>query len=213
MVLNFILLLNFNLYQSNKNQEVFISAVFFGLFINKFLQIIFLEKNNLRLYINSNLLGDYNYFYDFFYLIKHSALFGYNTLIDIFAVDFLYLKKNRFEIFYLLRNTFQSKNVIFVSSLISILTPSLTAIFSGSNWVEREIWDMFGIFFHGHIDLRRVLSDYGFEGHPLRKDFPVNGFVELRYDDAKKRILSEPLQVTQEFRFFNFSMPWANESL
>jgi NADH:ubiquinone oxidoreductase subunit C len=111
-------------------------------------------------------------------------------------------------VYYILRNTFNNFNFIFVSPLKNFFTLSLTSIFSGANWVEREIWDMFGVFFNGHSDLRRILSDYGFEGYPLRKDFPVNGFLELRYDDSKKRILSEPLQVTQEFRLYNFSMPW-----
>ena len=80
--------------------------------------------------------------------------------------------------------------------------PSLTALFDGANWYEREVYDMFGIFFLGHPDLRRIMTDYGFEGHPLRKDFPLTGYTELRFDEEKKRIVLEPLELTQAFRNF-----------
>jgi len=129
-------------------------------------------------------------------------------MVDIFSADFLFRKNNRFEVFYILRNTFLGSSFIFISSLLKDSIFSLTSLYLGANWAEREIWDMFGVYFTGHNDLRRILSDYGFEGYPLRKDFPVNGFLELRYDDSRRRILYEPLQVTQEFRIFDFSMPW-----
>ena len=86
--------------------------------------------------------------------------------------------------------------------------PSLTAIFPGADWFEREAYDLFGILFTGHHDLRRILTDYGFEGHPLRKDFPLTGFVEVRYDDIEKRVLYEPVRLQQEFRNFDFLSPW-----
>jgi NADH:ubiquinone oxidoreductase subunit C len=85
---------------------------------------------------------------------------------------------------------------------------SIVKIFPAADWFERETWDMFGIFFSNHPDLRRILTDYGFDGHPLRKDFPLSGFLEYRYNDAKKRVISEPLQLTQELRFFDFTTPW-----
>lgn len=90
------------------------------------------------------------------------------------------------------------------------LTPieSATCLYNSANWFEREAWDMFGIFFANHPDLRRILTDYGFEGHPFRKDFPLSGYVEVRYDDELRRVVSEPVEMTQEFRRYDFSSPW-----
>jgi len=91
---------------------------------------------------------------------------------------------------------------------------SLTSVFPAAGWAEREVWDMFGIFFRNHPDLRRILTDYGFDGHPLRKDFPLSGYVEVKYDDAQKRVVTQPLDLTQEFRRFDFASPWeTNPSL
>jgi NADH-quinone oxidoreductase subunit C len=93
-----------------------------------------------------------------------------------------------------------------ISELTSI--PSITGIFKSACWMEREVWDMNGIFFENHPDLRRLLTDYGFEGHPLRKDFPISGYVELRYDDSQKRVIYESIEMSQEYRIFNFKSSW-----
>jgi len=84
----------------------------------------------------------------------------------------------------------------------------VVSIFPSAGWWEREVWDMFGVYLVHHPDLRRILTDYGFEGHPLRKDFPLSGYCEVRYDDSEKRVVSEPLEMAQEFRYFAFSSPW-----
>jgi len=124
------------------------------------------------------------------------------------AVDYPSRLK-RFEVVYNLLSI-QYNSRIRIKTLVDELSPldSLVSIYSASNWFERETWDMFGIFFTQHPDLRRILTDYGFEGHPLRKDFPLSGFVEVRYDDTEKRVITEPIEMTQEFRYFDFSNPW-----
>jgi NADH-quinone oxidoreductase subunit C len=86
--------------------------------------------------------------------------------------------------------------------------PSITGVFPGANWFEREVYDLYGVLFSGHPDLRRILTDYGFDGHPLRKDFPLTGFVEVRYDEERKRVAYQPVRLTQEFRTFDYLSPW-----
>jgi NADH/F420H2 dehydrogenase subunit C len=130
------------------------------------------------------------------------------VLIDITAVDYPE-RASRFEVVYIFLSIHQNCRLR-LKTKIDELTPieSLTDIFPAANWFEREAWDMFGIFFANHPDLRRILTDYGFDGHPLRKDFPLSGFLEFRYNDAKKRVIFEPLQLSQELRFFDFTTPW-----
>lgn len=132
----------------------------------------------------------------------------FRQLIELTAID-VPKKSYRFEITYILLSlTYNSR--VKVKTYTDELTPvdSATAVFSSANWAEREVWDMYGIFFANHPDLRRILTDYGFEGHPMRKDFPLSGYVEVRYDDEVKRVVCEPLEMTQEFRRFDLSSPW-----
>jgi NADH-quinone oxidoreductase subunit C len=133
---------------------------------------------------------------------------AFTQLIDLTAVDYPE-RHNRFDVVYLLLSMTNNLRLRLVVSVGEGQTvPSATAVFMSANWAEREVWDMFGIFFAGHPDLRRLLTDYGFEGHPLRKDFPLTGHVEVRYDDAERRVVNEPVHLTQEFRDFDFLSPW-----
>lgn len=141
-------------------------------------------------------------------VLKNHINYKYNLLSCISGIDLLN-KKYRFCIAYdILSISFNCR--IRIKTFLDEVTPieSSVSIFINSNWWEREIWDLFGIFFEKHNDLRRILTDYGFEGHPMRKDFPVFGYIELRYNENKKRIVSDVIQLTQEFRTFSFETPW-----
>lgn len=152
---------------------------------------------------NSNLLLLLNF-------LKNNYFLQFKSLISITAVDYPE-KKDRFEINYFLLS-YKLNTRIIIKIATNDITPinSVSSIFSSANWYEREVWDLFGVFFSGHPDLRRILTDYGFEGFPFRKDFPQTGFVEVRYDDEKKHVLYEPLEIAQEFRSFDFISPWTN---
>ncbi|KAF7267069.1 hypothetical protein GWI33_019671 [Rhynchophorus ferrugineus] len=129
-------------------------------------------------------------------------------LMEICAID-VPSRNYRFEVIYnLLSLRFNSR--VQVKTYTDELTPldSVTGIYKSANWSEREVWDLHGVFFANHPDLRRILTDYGFEGHPLRKDFPLSGYTECRYDDEKKRVVLEPIEFSQEFRQFDLSSPW-----
>jgi NADH-quinone oxidoreductase subunit C len=130
------------------------------------------------------------------------------SIIDICGADYPQREK-RFDVVYHLLSPRQNQRIR-VKTMTDEDTPvpSATGIFSGADWFEREAYDLYGILFSGHPDLRRLLTDYGFEGHPLRKDFPLTGFVEVRYDDQAKRVVYEPVELKQEFRNFDFLSPW-----
>ena len=133
---------------------------------------------------------------------------AFRQLMDITAVDYP-AREERFEVVYHLLSLKRNQRVrIKLSTDEDTPVPSVTALFSTANWFERETWDMYGVFFSDHPDLRRLLTDYGFEGHPLRKDFPLTGYVEMRYDDEQKRVIYEPVKLTQDFRTFDFLSPW-----
>lgn len=180
-----------------------------GCEINRGLPVLVCSNKNLFFLIN--------------YLLKHHQI---NHFIDSTALDFAE-KRFRFNLIYFFRkivinflfNTgiffkpyeFTQSFFLAVETSVSELdmVPSISLIFPASNWAEREMWDLYGIFFSNHPDLRRILTDYGFQGHPFRKDFPLTGYVELRYDSSKQRVVYEPVQLAQEFRLFDFVSPWS----
>jgi len=132
----------------------------------------------------------------------------FSCLIDITAVDWP-SRERRFDVVYhLLSPKHNARIRLKVEADEATPVPSVIEVFPSADWYERETYDLYGIVFTGHPDLRRILTDYGFEGHPLRKDFPLTGFVEVRYDDELKRVVYEPVRLTQEFRNFDFLSPW-----
>ena len=141
------------------------------------------------------------------YLKKMDKL-NFEMLLDITAVDYPNRSK-RFELVYnllSLKNNLRLRVKVFLND--NEIVPSITSIFKSACWYEREVWDMYGISFNGNNDLRRILTDYGFQGFPLRKDFPLTGFVELRYDELKKKVNYSKVKLTQDYRNFDFLSPW-----
>ena len=144
----------------------------------------------------------------FLNFLKNHTQSQYKVLSDICALDYPW-KKNRFEIVYnILSIAYNSRITLSVSVDEKTSVESVTSIYSVAGWFEREIWDMFGVYFKGNSDLRRILTDYGFKGHPLRKDFPLTGYVEVRYINNEKRILAEEVSLAQDFRTFYFNNNW-----
>ena len=140
--------------------------------------------------------------------LKTNEKCRFKQLIDITAVDYPE-KEERFKIVYLLLSHEKNLRIVINSHINEkVVVPSITKIFPSANWMEREVFDMYGISFKDHPDLRRILTDYGFEGYPLRKDFPLTGHTEVRYSEAKKKVISEPVKLDQEYRDFDFESPW-----
>ncbi len=140
--------------------------------------------------------------------LRDDSTCQFRVLIDLCGVDYPD-RTPRFDVVYnLLSLTHNQRIRLKVEAAEDLPVPSAAGVHKGAGWFEREAWDMYGIMFDGHPDLRRILTDYGFEGHPLRKDFPLTGFVEVRYDDEAKRVVYEPVKLTQEFRSFDFMSPW-----
>lgn len=132
----------------------------------------------------------------------------FKQLMDVCGVDYPG-REERFEVVYNLLSLTHNRRIrVKVSAGEDTPVPTVIEVFSSANWWERETWDMFGIAFRDHPDLRRILSDYGFQGHPLRKDFPLTGYVEVRYDDEQKRVVYEPVKLPQDWRTFDFLSPW-----
>jgi NADH-quinone oxidoreductase subunit C len=140
-------------------------------------------------------------------LLKDDADFQFQQLIELCGVDYPE-RPLRFDVVYLLLSLTKNLRLrIKVQTDEDTAVPSVTAVYPNADWCERETFDMYGVFFSGHPDLRRILTDYGFHGHPLRKDFPMTGYVEVRYDDSLKRVVYEPVKIT-EYRAFDFLSPW-----
>jgi NADH-quinone oxidoreductase subunit C len=140
--------------------------------------------------------------------LKRDVQCQFVSIIDVAGADYP-ARAKRFDVVYHLLSPRQNQRIrVKVRTDEDTAVPSVCEVFPGADWFEREAYDLYGILFSGHPDLRRILTDYGFEGHPLRKDFPTTGFVEVRYDDEAKRVVYEPVELKQEFRNFDFMSPW-----
>jgi NADH-quinone oxidoreductase subunit C len=181
--------------------------------------------NSLKLIYDFNLkksdiiveLNNLSNFWIFFIILKNSLLFNYIQLNDITCVDKLIIvsktdvtkTKNRFSLIYIFSNIkFASQLIVKVTINFNQMIPSIFNLFNCASWLEREIFDMFGVIFKNHPDLRRILTDYGFIHHPLQKEFPLTGYLELRYNDVYKCIEYQPVKLMQEYRNFVFESPW-----
>lgn len=141
-------------------------------------------------------------------LLKDDDALLFTQLVDVCGVDYPQ-RHERFEVVYhllSLRHNMRVRVAVSTDELHAV--PSAMHLYPAAGWFEREVWDMYGVMFAGHTDLRRILTDYGFDGHPQRKDFPLTGFVELRYDEVQKRVVYEPVKLTQAFRSFDYLSPW-----
>ncbi len=145
---------------------------------------------------------------DFVTYLRSDAACQFTTLVDITAVDYPTREKRFTLVYHFLSMTQNQRIRVHIPIRDGEIVPSITSVHPSANWFEREVFDMYGIMFSRHPDLRRLLTDYGFRGHPLRKDFPTTGYVEVRYDEAEKRVVYEPVELVQEYRQFDFMSPW-----
>lgn len=142
-------------------------------------------------------------------LLRNSSLRQFEILVDIIVVDYPY-RLRRFQLVYIfLSLNYNARIYVKINLLDSMSIASLTSLFSNAYWFERQAWDMFGIIFSNHMDLRRILTDYGFWRHPLRKDFPLLGYDEVRYSENERRVVTEALEMSQEFRVFDYPLSWS----
>jgi len=145
---------------------------------------------------------------DFVRFLRRDAACNFTSLVDITAIDHPD-RARRFDVVYHFLSMWQNQRIrVKVAVREEDMLPSITEVHPSANWFEREVFDMFGLLFSGHPDLRRILTDYGFRGHPLRKDFPTTGYTEVRYDEVQKRVVYEPVKLVQEYRQFDFMSPW-----
>ena len=172
-------------------------------FFKKYVYKIHFVNNQIKICIFLNSLINVLLFF------RDHSFFLYKILIDIVCSDFP-MRKNRFQLNYLLLSLFNYSRInveIYVSEFVKV--NSIVSIFSNGNWYERECWDLFGVFFKYHPDLRRILTDYGFDGFPFRKDFPLSGYVELSYDNVYGKILSKTVKSVQEYKYYNYLDSWS----
>lgn len=172
------------------------------LVLPKFINKISIDKNQLFIYTSPHYIRELCLF------LRDNTNCLFKVLVDIIGVDYLGRTK-RFEVCYtLLSLTFNSRVIIKVNVDELNHVPSITCLFRNANWFEREVWDLYGIMFIYHPDLRRILTDYGFKGFPLRKDFPLSGYSEMVYDVVTEHVQYKPIKLIQEFRAFNYKTPW-----
>jgi NADH:ubiquinone oxidoreductase subunit C len=171
-----------------------------------FYSSIFVNQTGLSIYVKKEMLENV------FFLLKKSGFFGFKSLVDIFGIDLLGRSENnnlRFRIYYIFYNRIFGLTLSLKLDLSSKdVLVSAYNIFRSAGWLEREIYDMFGVFFYKNPDMRRILTDYGFEGYPLRKDFPLTGFYEVQYSEEEKIVVSQVTKVNQALRLFHFSSVW-----
>lgn len=182
-------------------------AQYFQENFSKDLNIPEIKNDNLIIYVaKENVV-------EFLTFLKEDKNLSFKILLDVFGADMLGVRNPRFEVIYnLLSLKLNNRITVKVAVDDNILVPTASGVFSSANWFEREIFDMYGIVFDNHPDLRRILTDYGFEGHPLRKDFPLTGYKEVRYDETQKKVIYEDVKLAQEYRSFDFETPWEGTS-
>lgn len=179
---------------------------FFKKQLLKYINYIILKKKKINYLI---FIINYKYINNFFFFIKNNSFCMFKLLNDICVIDNIN-KIKRFEIVYNITSIQYNYRFIIKTYLNNVFIDSISTLYNSANWLERECWDLYGVYFINHPDLRRILTDYGFEGYPFRKDFPINGYIELRFDEEKFLISYEPIQLSQEYRLFNFLSPWEN---
>lgn len=177
---------------------------YYPLYLLRILPILTISRLKSEIFLN---ISSTKFIYLFTFLKYHTHC-QYKILTDIIGIDYL-SKKRRFHIIYnLLSIRFNHRIFIQIQLKDWESIPSIISIYRNANWFEREIWDMFGIFFTNHPDLRRILTDYGFEGYPLRKDYPLSGYFEVYFNENKKQVQYKPINLSQEYRLFQFKNPW-----
>lgn len=185
------------MHQDLKLQQKYIKENFSGLKFEK------IKNDNLIIYVDPENIVKFLKF------LRDDKKLSFKILLDVFGADLLGIRAPRFEVIYnLLSLELNNRITIKVAVDDGVKVPSVEKIFSSAGWFERETFDMYGIIFSGNKDLRRILTDYGFEGHPLRKDFPLTGYKEVRYDEKQQKVVYEDVELMQEFRNFDFEMPW-----